>query len=199
MQDIRGTIANLTKTAAKSSGDFLKSTKLSMSLSSEEGNLKELQLELGRKVHEIYQYGGSLGKFFDEKYLEIEACERKIAELREQISEIKGTKQCVKCGKSLNRDAEFCQKCGIRVELSGTACVEQTQGQMQPDFFEAAPQTAAVPSAAPATPNVSQAPIPAPITPSSPPPVLTTRTCRVCNSENENGTKFCLTCGRILD
>jgi len=184
MQDIRGTIANLTKTAAKSSGDFLKTTKLSMSLASEEGNLKALQLELGRKVHEIYQYGGSLGKFFDEKYLEIEACERTIAEIKQQISEIKGTKQCTKCGKTVDRDAEFCQKCGIRVELGNTVFSEQIPeaSQTTSDFFENAP-----------LPNTTSPPT----APS--PPVLTTRTCRVCNSENESGTKFCLTCGRILD
>jgi len=88
MQDIRGTLLNLTKNVTKTSGDLLKTTKLSMSLSAEETTLKNLHIEIGKKVHEIYQFGGTLGKFFDEKYLELEACERKMAELKEQIGQI---------------------------------------------------------------------------------------------------------------
>ena len=65
MNDLRGTLANITKNVTKTSGDFLRTTKLSMSLSTEETNLKNLYMDIGKKVHEIYQYGGSLGKFFD--------------------------------------------------------------------------------------------------------------------------------------
>ena len=176
MQDIRGTLFNMTKSVAKTSGDLLKTTKLNMNLSSEESNLKSLYMEIGKKVHEIYQYGGSLGQFFDEKYLEIEACERKIADLKEQISVIKGVKSCPKCGKSVDRTAEFCQKCGIRVEL-GTA---------QPTL----------PTAAEPPPHIEE---PTPVLQQAAPPEPALRKCRVCSSLNENDTKFCLSCGRILD
>jgi len=181
MQDIRDTLFNMTKSVAKTSGDLLKTTKLSMNLSSEESNLKSLYFEIGKKVHEIYQYGGSLGNFFDEKYLEIEACERKIAELKEQISVIKGVKICSKCGKSVDRTAEFCQKCGIRVELTATP-------SSSPAPVEPLAQTEP-------PPMEESAPIPQEII--QPEPEL--RKCRVCNSQNESGTKFCLSCGRILD
>jgi|GEM_PF-4884785 len=40
MQDIKGTILNLTKNVTKTSGDLLKTTKLSLALSTEETNLK---------------------------------------------------------------------------------------------------------------------------------------------------------------
>jgi len=180
MQDIRDTLVNLTKNVTKTSGDFLKSTKLSMNLSSEESNLKNLYFEIGKKVHEIYQYGGSLGKFFDEKYLEIEASERKIAEIKEQISVIKGTKACIKCGKSVDRSAEFCQKCGIRVELSNEPSlplsepVQQMNSDIRHEHEIQEAETDLLPE-----------------------PTL--RSCRVCSYKNENTAKFCLSCGRILD
>ena len=197
MQDIRDTLVNITKSVTKTSGDLLKSTKLSMSLSTEETNLKNLYFEIGKKVHEIYMYGGSLGKFFDEKFLELEACERKIAEIREQISVIKGVKNCPKCGKSVERSAEFCQKCGIRVELTSVASlpseehagiVEQRansdMGQVYDELLPKAdlpsPLSVALPEVIPQTEQLL-------------------RNCRVCNSKNDNTSKFCLSCGRILD
>lgn len=195
MQDLRGTIVNITKNVTKTSGDLLKTTKLGMNLSTEESNLKSLYMEIGRKVHEIYQYGGSLGKFFDEKYLELEACERKISEIKEQIGVIKGIRECPKCAKKVERTSEFCPKCGIRLEASGSAAepaVSPIDPQHQPYPQETAwqPQEAFPPAPIPA-------PIPAPVSPPPLPPVL--KTCRICKSENEPSTKFCLSCGRILD
>jgi len=198
MQDIRGTLVNITKSVTKTSGDLIKTTKLSMNLSSEETNLKNLYMEIGKKVHEIYQYGGSLGKFFDEKYLEIEASERKIADIKEQISVIKGTRACVKCGKTVDRSAEFCQKCGIRVELShgSISTTAQENVDQQPLMEnEANIEATPVPNTTPLP--LTQEPAPAAETPLPPEPIL--RSCRVCNSKNEAGTKFCLSCGRILD
>jgi len=185
MQDIKGTLINLTKSVTKTSGDLLKTTKLGMNLSSEETNLKNLYMEIGKKVHEIYQYGGSLGKFFDEKYLELEAAERKIAEIKEQISVIKGVKNCTKCGKTLERTAEFCQKCGIRVELGHTTEVAPASTPVEP---------APIPEVPAPTPADD---VPIPNIP-APEPVKTV-SCRVCLADNEVGTKFCLSCGRILD
>ena len=169
-----------------------------MNLSSEETSLKNLYMEIGKKVHEIYQYGGSLGKFFDEKYLEVEASERKIADIKEQISVIKGTRACIKCGKTVDRSAEFCQKCGIRVELGHSSV--SISGQESIDQHQ--------PPTTKSEPNIEVTPLPSTLPPLletahttdvvlSPEPIL--RNCRVCNSTNDIGTKFCLSCGRILE
>ena len=186
MSDIKETIYNLAKSATKTSGDLFKSTKLSMAVTSEQAMIKKLHIEIGQKVHEIYQYGGNLGKFFDEKYREIEASEIKIAELKEQISLIKGTKECDKCGKTVERNAEFCPKCGIRVAALGSSAAETV------------PQTTPMPpetEATPPMPPVAQHPIQNP----TPAPLPQTRNCRVCGAANEPDTKFCLSCGRIVD
>ena len=199
MSDIRETITNFTKNVTKSSGDLFKTTRLSMSVTSEQTNLKNLYLEIGKKVHEIYQYGGNLGKFFDEKYLEIEACERKINELKEQIGQIKGVRECGKCGKNVERTAEFCPKCGIRV--TDASPMEHTAEQAHPHADS--PGHMAAYASTPATPAV---PVPAAVhEPSAPAPPIaseppkTTRRCRVCGMENDITTKFCLSCGRIVD
>jgi len=169
MSDLRDTLMKFTKGVTKTSGELLKSTKLSLSLASEEDKLKQIYMEIGKKVHEIYQYGGTLGKFFDEKYGEIQKTEAGIQALKNQMDTIKGVKTCPKCGASVDRDAGFCPKCGVQMD--------------------AIPSAAA--AAAPDTPPA----IPAPAIPAL---KRETVICRNCQSENEPGSKFCLTCGRLL-
>jgi hypothetical protein len=116
MSELKDTLMRLTKTVTKTSSELLKSTKLSMSLASEEDKLKELYCEIGKKVHEIYQFGGSLGKFFDEKYKEIVETEGRISEIRMQLDLAKGLKSCPKCGKPIDKTAGFCPKCGFKLD-----------------------------------------------------------------------------------
>lgn len=118
MDNLKDTFNNVTKSVYKQSKGFLRSTKLSMDLASEESNLKSIYTEIGKKVHEIYAYGGSLGKFFDEKYRDLLECEQKIDALRKELDDAKGTKTCPKCGKSAASAAEFCPKCGTRMDES---------------------------------------------------------------------------------
>jgi uncharacterized protein (UPF0212 family) len=121
MNDFKQTLMKFTKTVTKTSSDLLKTTKLSMSLASEEDRLKGIYYDIGKKVHEIYMYGGALGKFFDDKYKEIVDAEDKIAEIKNQIDMAKGLKSCPKCGKSIEKNAGFCPKCGLKLD-SAFAC-----------------------------------------------------------------------------
>ena len=162
MSDIKDTFMKITRGVTKTSGELLKSTKLSLSLASEEDKLKMIYMEIGKKVHEIYQYGGSLGKFFDEKYEDIQKTETIILDIKNQMNMIKGVKTCSKCGANTERNAGFCPKCGLALDSS--------------------------PSEAP--------PLPKP--PKTEVPEKNSVTCRNCQSENEPGSKFCLTCGRMM-
>ena len=211
MIDMRDTITNITKTVTRTSGDLFKSTKLNLSLSTEENELKAIYLEIGKKVHEIYQYGGSLGSYFDGKYLEIMDCERKIADTKEQLSVIKGVRQCPKCGKGAERMSEFCAKCGTKFHTHADSFVPGAETPYEAPPVAPAPSRPPesytppydIPPPRPAEWSAPPPPppeVPAPVqTPPPAPPVRATKKCRVCNSENEWGTKFCLSCGRILD
>ncbi len=175
-------INKLTKVAqdiVRSSGELVKTTKLSLDVSTHEETLRNIYLDIGKKVHEIYMYGGSLGKFFDEKYADIVECEKKIAELKEQQDSIRGVKTCRKCNKTVDRNAEFCPRCGNRVDSFSVSKPEPavesnfaTQGYVQ--------QEAPVPQDSPK------------------PEQKSTINCRLCGAENDNGNKFCLGCGRAL-
>jgi len=164
MNDLKNTLLRFTRGLSKTSGELLKSTKLSLALASEEDKLKQIYMEIGKKVHEIYQYGGSLGKFFDEKYMEIKQTETAILDIKHQMNMLRGVKSCGKCGSSIDRNAEFCPKCGFQLDIS--------------------------PGVTPA----EQQSIPVPETP----PAKNSVICPNCKAENESGSKFCLTCGRMI-
>lgn len=203
MSDFRDTITNVAKSVTKTSGDLLKTTKLNMNLSTAEAGLKNLHLEIGKKVHEMYRGGERLGEFFDGKYIEILAAEEKIAEIKEKIDTIKGVRKCPKCEKIAERESEFCPKCGYRFEpeaddaqedLSEPPKAPAAEIPTQPVPSEWATTYAANSREFFAPPTMPPAP------PTKPPaPAFAAKICRVCNSENDAATKFCLSCGRILD
>lgn len=179
MTDIKDTISKITKTITKTSGEVIKNTKLNISLSSEEENLKKIYYDIGKKVHEIYMYGGTLGKFFDEKYKEIVDAEEKISKLREEIDSVKGTKTCPKCGKSVDKLAGFCPKCGFKMDKSSEDFLKKDVDleNLNPSSFKEPPTTE----------NFTEESKKEEI-----------KICSVCKYENKANEKFCISCGRLL-
>lgn len=185
MNDIRNTILKAANTITKTSTELLKSTKLSVSLASEEDKLKALYVETGKKVHEIYMFGGSLGKAFDELIKRIEEQEERIKGIRNQLEIVKGTRTCTNCGKTIDRYAEFCPKCGQRAaDARPVTPIEASVGEPEP-----APPQEPVPR--------PDAELPAPEA-ETPEAGADIKRCGACGQENEKELKFCLYCGRIL-
>jgi len=122
-------------------------------------------------VHEIYTYGGSLGEFFDKRYLDILEQQRKIEDLKAARDVAKGVVTCLKCGKTSPRGSTFCPKCG-------GAIGDAPEVQEVMEFAE---------------------PTPPPIPP-TPPPIAspTGKNCNSCGCVNEISDRFCLSCGRII-
>jgi hypothetical protein len=198
MDDLKGTFLRITRSVTKTSGELLKSTKLAMSISSEEENLKNLYLEIGKKVHEIYQYGGSLGQFFDGKYKEIQQVEHRLADLHSQQDTMKGVRSCPNCGKPVDRTAEFCPKCGYRM-APGDGTPPAPAGPQPPAAASGAP----APGMQAAEPDyggnyTAQAQQPQVTQQASKPAEPAPKICRYCHASNEPSAKFCLTCGRML-
>lgn len=174
MEDIKGALSKITKTITKTSGDVVKTTKLNINLANEEEKLKALYMDIGKKVHEIYAYGGSLGEFFDNKYNEILNVKKSIDRLKSEIDTVKGTKTCANCGKSISRNSEFCPKCGARMDNS----FENIQNDEINPEFKNKQQFENIQSKNENLPKV--------------------KICTVCKCKNKIDDKFCISCGRIL-
>ncbi|MCL2708046.1 MAG: hypothetical protein FWF03_02900 [Defluviitaleaceae bacterium] len=193
MSEIGETILNITRGAAKTSGDLLKTAKLSLSLSNEQKALDAIYLAIGKKVHEIYMYGGTLGKFFDEQYGEIVTCEQKIKELQEKIGAVKGTRACPKCGKSAEREAEFCPKCGLRMDEAAGRPADFGGAAMPDDFLPAPAQKTSPPEPLADADNKEDKP-----EINEPQKQAAAKKCGACGALNDAADRFCLTCGRII-
>ncbi len=172
MDEIKNTITTVARNIKKTSEELFKTTKANMSISNEEMNLKSIYEDIGRKVHEIYAYGGSLGKFFDEKYAEILATERKISQLKAELELAKGSIMCPGCSNYVNKDSEFCPKCGN--VMSGAKVAAKPTHLAEP---------------APFIPEIKE---------EQPPVSPPKKKCAVCGELNDAGDKFCLSCGRYL-
>lgn len=85
MEEIKSMINKIGKNITKTSKDIIKNTKLSMQLSSQEEKLRNVYIETGKKVYEIYSYGGNIGEFFDEKYKQMLDIEKEISVIKSKI------------------------------------------------------------------------------------------------------------------
>lgn len=140
MKDVKVILSKLGKNITQVSSDIVKNTKLSIKLSTEEDKLNKIYIEIGKKVHEIHSYGGSVGEFFDKKYKEVLSIEKSISDIKQKIEENKANREnanstfsnnpqnnpqsnpqnaeeqlfliCSSCNEKNDINANFCIKCG---------------------------------------------------------------------------------------
>jgi RNA polymerase subunit RPABC4/transcription elongation factor Spt4 len=181
MSDIKNTFANVASSIGKTSKKLVKTTKLNLAINSEESRLKTVYCDIGKKVHEIYSFGGKLGEFFDAKYAEILEAEAKIADLRNQLCAANGIKVCAKCGKNVDISSDFCPKCGSDRFNEFIYKPLSERAESEPDEERAEPESEPVTEpekAAEAEPKK--------------------KLCPQCGCSNEFGDKFCMSCGRLI-
>nr|WP_317358664.1 zinc-ribbon domain-containing protein [uncultured Tyzzerella sp.] len=132
MEEIKSMINKIGKNITKTSKDIIKNTKLSMQLSSEEEKLKNLYIETGKKVYEIYSYGGNIGDFFEEKYKQMVQVEREIAIIKEKMAQNKNTNDQVENNQNIVdkrqistvEECRICQSCGQKNGLNDRFCLK---------------------------------------------------------------------------
>lgn len=158
----------LTENISKTSNSFLRKAKIKYSLHQEDEKLKKIYVDIGKKVHEIYAYGGSLGKYFDQKYLEIQKLELNINELDSQFENNKDIIICKVCKNKNPLISDYCGKCGSRLKGLNT----------KDDL-----------------PNKEIKKVQESLNKSS---LYAEVLCKYCGSSNRTDNKFCLQCGRSL-
>ena len=115
-------LTNAGKDMAKKTKELADITKLNLQISSEEDNIKNKYIEIGKLYYELFSSNP------DEKFAElcssITESMNKISALKEQILEIKGVKKCPKCGAEIAFSAVFCSACGTKIENDNDTTVE---------------------------------------------------------------------------
>lgn len=180
MEDSKTSIMGITKAIGKTSGTILKTTKLTIGLSNEESKLNSLYIEVGKKVHEIYNKNENLThfkSFFDEKYEQIYSVQSKIYTIKNKIDIIKGVITCPKCTKQNLRTSHFCSKCGYDIALLSDTITQDIPASQE------ASETASIQNPQEKPKEAAKEML---------------KICNICGYKNNLSDKFCLSCGRIV-
>lgn len=111
---IGGTIASVCGDATQKAKDLSELAKIRMDIHSKQDYISKLYQEIGKSYYEKHKNDE------EPKYgqvLLIKEAEDVIDELKEQLSMIKGTQKCPRCDNEMPIDADFCSKCGTKLNV----------------------------------------------------------------------------------
>ena len=124
------------QTAAQKTKEIAEIAKLNSQISDEDKRIESNYSQIGKLY--VTLHGENCESDFTEMISAIRESEKKIAEYRQQISDIKGIVKCEKCGAEVANGAAFCSACGAPMPV--VAPVEETVAE--PSVAEeAAPAT----------------------------------------------------------
>ena len=173
--------------------------------------------ELERTVNNLY---GQIGKLYVAKHAadyesdfagmiaSVIESERKIAECRQRIQDIKGVVRCEKCGADIPVGAAFCSYCGAPTPKSTASSNTQNLekcascGAMIPQgtrFCTACGKPMLRDAVPAALPDAQEAPeqVPSPSAEQAP-EAASEKICPSCGTSNEPDCAFCTECGHKL-
>ncbi len=137
-------ISSAGKDVAKKTKELADVTKLNMQIGSEEDNIKNNYVEIGKL------YYGLFSSSPDERLAplcsSITESLNKINTYKEQIQTIKGIKKCPKCGAEIADSALFCSVCGNKTSSEE----EKEPEEAKTETKEEAPVVEETPSSCPA-------------------------------------------------
>lgn len=212
--DLGKKLTSVSQTAVQKTKDVADIAKINAEISELERTVNHLYVQIGKlyvaKHTADYEsdFAGMIGSVIES--------ERKIAECRQRIQDIKGVVCCEKCGAEISAGSAFCSFCGAPAPKRTTSANAQNLekcascGAMIPRgtrFCTACGK----PMLRDVVPPVSaeQAPVeqvpetqtPAEQVPTEPTPIeqtQTSKTCSSCGAVNEPDCTFCTECGNKL-
>jgi len=126
-QGFSSKVKNIAQNVAKKSGDMVEVTKINLSISTEEENIKKLYTEIGKYCYEIYEKNVRFDNTINELCEKIKAHKNAIESLNEKINELKNVVKCQACGNVLPRDSVYCAKCGVKIEIKEAQIETETE------------------------------------------------------------------------
>ena len=128
-------LLNMGKDVSQKAKDVSGIAKLKLNIRSKEDFIRDLYIELGKAYYEKYQ-----GEDVPEQiqFAQIDEAMEAIAQMEQQILELKGAKKCPGCGAEASDSAEYCCVCGAKLTLEAE-CVPEDEKDAGMDFqFEEA-------------------------------------------------------------
>ena len=212
--DLGKKLTSVSQTAVQKTKDVADIAKINAEISELERTANHLYFQIGKLY--VAKHTADYESDFAGMICSVIEAERKIAECRQRIQDIKGVVCCEKCGAEISAGSAFCSFCGAPSPRRTTSTNAQdlekcaSCGAMiprgtrfctacgKPMLRDAVPPVSA--EQAPAE-QVPEAQTSAEQVPTEPTPIeqtQTSKTCSSCGAVNEPDCTFCTECGNKL-
>ena len=116
VDDLKDKATDVAQVAGKKMGEVYSITKLKVSIAEKKRVLRALYRELGEIAYENYKTDNDDMDEFSDKAAEISLVIEDIAELENKCKEFKNMVLCTSCNTYVDKNANFCPKCGAEKE-----------------------------------------------------------------------------------
>ena len=105
---------DLGKKQLKTTAKIATEAKLKIEIAENKEKIKDLYIELGRKVYEIHirEENLNIHEFISDDCSKIDEISKQIEEARKEILDLNNKKMCNKCFAQIETDYMFCPQCG---------------------------------------------------------------------------------------
>lgn len=113
-----GFFNDLGKKTSEATSKITKETKLKLKMNENKGKISDLYEEIGKKVYEkhVMEEDIKIKEELQEECEKIDSLSKEIEEARQEILKLNKKRQCHKCFAEIEKDAQFCPKCGVKQE-----------------------------------------------------------------------------------
>ena len=114
-------------------------TKVKFAISDINGKINDEYAKIGEALYKS-RVDGTAAPDFSEEFASLDGMHGEIADLNEQLNELKETKLCASCGTYNDKDNEYCSKCGtpLNATVEEESAAEESAEEVNPEA-DAAP------------------------------------------------------------
>ena len=136
-----GFFSDLGKKTSETAGKISKEAKLKLKMNDNKNKIKSLYEEIGKKIYEKHVAGSDIDETSNE-CAQIDTLSKEMEEARIEILHLNNKRICSKCSAEIEKNAQFCPKCGEKLEPVETpaAPAEATEAKAEETPAESAPE-----------------------------------------------------------
>ena len=134
MERMGDTLLSMGKDVSQRAKDMSGIAKLKLSIRSKEDFVRAQYIEIGKAYYERHQ-GEDVPE--QELFAQIDEALEDIAQMEQQILELKGAKRCPDCGAEAADTAEYCSVCGAKLSVEAEEeSQEEKDAEIEVEFEE---------------------------------------------------------------
>ena len=117
-----GFFNDLGKKTSETTSKIARETKLKVKIAENKGKIRNIYEEIGKKIYEshIREEKIKINDLVSEECSNIDELSKEIEESRKEILDLNNKKLCKNCFAEIEKEAQFCSKCGVKQDNENT-------------------------------------------------------------------------------